>query len=227
MRTILKFIYTILFRLLHVYDGQFNLTGSVLWSLTVKKSKDAEVSLCNTKITRLTFSIDGEGNALSADGASMENCEIRISGKGNIVTLEPQSIIRNSVIVVNGNNCRVTIGASTRVGSMYMVCMGRDNRISMGRECMIADNVDIWATDSHPIYNDQGVVCNPSKPITIGNHVWIGKYAKVLKGVTVGDNAIIGMNTTVTKDVPEGTLVVEKDRVAKSHVNWSRDYIKV
>ena len=164
MKKVIIFLYTILYRLLHVLDGKITFSGSSLWNITVRMSKNANVSLCNTTVRRSAFNVSGEGNVVCADGVVMDNCEIRISGISNTVAIEPNCIIRNSVIVVNGNNCRITLGKSTRVGSMYMVCMGLDNYISVGQDCMIADNIDIWATDSHPIFNGNGEVCNPSNP---------------------------------------------------------------
>lgn len=228
MKKVIIILYTILYRLFHVLDGKIKISDSSLWYMTVRLSKNANVSLCKATVRRSAFNVSGEGNVVCAENVAMDNCEIRISGTSNTVTIEPHCIIRNSVIVVNGNNCRVTIGESTRVGSMYMVCMGQDNYISVGQDCMIADNIDIWATDSHPIFNDNGEICNPSKPVSIGNHVWLGKHAKVLKGVTIHDNAIIGMNAMVTTDVPEGALAVGAPCiVVKNNVNWSREYIAV
>jgi acetyltransferase-like isoleucine patch superfamily enzyme len=43
--------------------------------------------------------------------------------------------------------------------------------------------------------------------VNIGNNVWIGYGACILRGVTVGDNAIIGTNSVVTKDVPANAVV--------------------
>lgn len=45
-------------------------------------------------------------------------------------------------------------------------------------------------------------------PITIGEHVWIGRGSTILAGVTIGDNAVIGANAVVTKDIPAQTLAV-------------------
>ncbi len=44
-------------------------------------------------------------------------------------------------------------------------------------------------------------------PVRIGNFVWIGENAVILKGVTIGDNAVVGANSVVTKDVPPAVVV--------------------
>ena len=48
----------------------------------------------------------------------------------------------------------------------------------------------------------------PSLPIKIGNDVWIGVEAMILDGVTIGDGAVIGARTVVTKDIPPYAIAV-------------------
>lgn len=57
--------------------------------------------------------------------------------------------------------------------------------------------------------DNHGIVCDGYKktdPIVIGDHVWIGIRALILKGVTIGDGAVIAAGAVVTKDVPPNTL---------------------
>ena len=113
-----------------------------------------------------------------------------------------------------------------------MVVMGDSKMIKIGNDCMIADNVDLWATDSHPIYvldtNNMKQVINPSGNIILGNHVWIGKKAILLKGITIGDNAIVGMGSVITKNIPTGSVAVgNPGRIVKSNVNWERSHITI
>ena len=57
--------------------------------------------------------------------------------------------------------------------------------------------------------------------VVIGNHCWIGQNATILKGVTVGEGAIIAANSVVTDDVPEHALVAGVPaRVIKEGVVW-------
>ena len=87
---------------------------------------------------------------------------------------------------------------------------------------MIADEVDIWSTDTHSVLQDGKLVNEPAS-IIIGNHVWIGKDVAILKGVTIGDNAVIGMRSMVTKDVPSATLSVGSPaRVIREGIDWNR-----
>ena len=43
-------------------------------------------------------------------------------------------------------------------------------------------------------------------PVTLGNNVWIGDGAKVCKGVTIGDNSVIGAGSIVTSDIPANSI---------------------
>ena len=67
---------------------------------------------------------------------------------------------------------------------------------------------------------------NPSKPVKIGSHVWLGKGSSVLKGATIGDGAIVGMDTMVNKDIIANTLVVGTPmRTVKENILWKRGFI--
>ena len=81
------------------------------------------------------------------------------------------------------------------------------NEITIGDNCNLANNIVIVDHD-HNI-GDTGVVAGlNSKPIHIGNNVWIGGNVCVLPGVTIGDNVVIGAGSVVTKDIPANCLVV-------------------
>ncbi len=57
--------------------------------------------------------------------------------------------------------------------------------------------------------------------VSIGNHVWIGEGAIILKNVSIGDNCIIGDKTVVTKNVPSGCIAVGNPmKIIKTDVNW-------
>ncbi|WP_394496063.1 acyltransferase [Shewanella sp. ENK2] len=80
--------------------------------------------------------------------------------------------------------------------------------ITIGNKTRIANNVTIYAFNhgmsvDNPIYQ-QAVT---AKGITIGDDVWIGAQAGIVDGVTIGNQAIVGMGSIVTKDVPEFAIV--------------------
>ena len=73
-------------------------------------------------------------------------------------------------------------------------------------------------SDNHTIVRDG---YTPTAPIKIGNHVWIGVNCTILKGVTIGDGAIIAAGSVVTKDVPAHSLVGGVPaKVIRTDVEW-------
>lgn len=63
-------------------------------------------------------------------------------------------------------------------------------------------------TDGLSLPVDKKVEYNNSKPVTIGNDVWIGLNVVIMDGITIGDGAIIGAGAIVTKDVPPYAIAV-------------------
>ncbi len=80
--------------------------------------------------------------------------------------------------------------------------------ILIGDGCQIGPGVQIYAAD-HPrdaATRRRGLECG--RPVRVGEEVWIGGGAILLPGVTVGDGAVIGAGSVVTRDVPEGATVM-------------------
>ena len=95
------------------------------------------------------------------------------------------------------------------------------NKISIGEKVVIAPEVIIRDSDQHQITDDSGKKKPLSAPVTLGNHVWIGTRAVILKGVNIGDNAVIAAGAVVTRDVPAGCLAAGVPaKVIKSNINW-------
>ena len=113
-----------------------------------------------------------------------------------------------------GDGCKVRahegvieIGAKSVLGQeCTLSCF---QRISIGRDCIIADRTMMIDFDhgtaevERPI-REQGIY---KRDVRIGNNVWIGHGACILRGVTVGDNAVVGTSSVVTRDVPADAVV--------------------
>ncbi|HEX4759495.1 MAG TPA: acyltransferase [Thermoleophilaceae bacterium] len=101
----------------------------------------------------------------------------------------------------------VSIGAKTVMGQECTISAYQ--HVSIGRECVIADRVMLIDFDHGVVEVErpirlQGIYKRDTR---VGNNVWIGYGACILRGVTVGDNAIIGTNAVVTRDVPANAVV--------------------
>lgn len=81
-------------------------------------------------------------------------------------------------------------------------------KVTIGDNVLIAPNVSIY-TAGHPIHpQSRNSGYEYGIPITIGNNVWIGGNVVILPGVTIGDNAVIGAGSVVTKDIPSNMIAM-------------------
>lgn len=96
--------------------------------------------------------------------------------------------------------CNLTFGNDVYInfGCVILDC----NTVTIGNNTMIGPNVGIYATN-HMLDAEERIhgKCI-SKPIHIGNRVWLGGGVQVLPGVTIGDGSVIGAGSVVTHDIP-------------------------
>ena len=96
----------------------------------------------------------------------------------------------------------IHIGNGTYLNRNSEVVAAR--RVCIGRDCKIARDVIIMDTDQHALPNGTLV----ARPVAIGDRVWVGARAIILKGVTIGHDAVIGAGSVVTSDVPPYSIAV-------------------
>lgn len=98
---------------------------------------------------------------------------------------------------------------SIEIGDYALICPGvrvqAATRISIGHGVMMANRVYVTDSDWHGIY-DRCMPVGTTKPVLIGDNVWIGDGAMVCKGVRIGDNSIIGAGAIVSRDVPANCI---------------------
>jgi acetyltransferase-like isoleucine patch superfamily enzyme len=113
------------------------------------------------------------------------------------------SLQRGVRIVVDSG--RLSIGHETNVNGLGTKILVAD-AITIGAGCTFSWDVQLLDNDFHTM--TVGGVQQPSAaPIVIGDRVWVGTRAIVLKGVTIGDGAIVAAGAIVTKDVPANAVV--------------------
>ena len=85
------------------------------------------------------------------------------------------------------------------------VRISSSQHVKIGRGTMLASNAYLTDSDWHGTY-DRTTEAGKSAPIELGENVWIGDSAIVCKGVTVGENSIIGAGSIVVNDVPSNVI---------------------
>lgn len=146
---------------------------------------------------------------------SPNRAEIVLRKNSTIKVMDNFRIYSPTRIVVN-ENARLILGSGFINNYVNINCV---EKIEIGYNVAISENVVIRDSDNHKIISE--VANNITKPIKIGNNVWIGMNSIILKGVTIGDGAVIAAGSVVTKDVPSYTLVGGVPaKIIKENIQW-------
>ena len=117
-----------------------------------------------------------------------------IASRDNQIRISVWSNSADKGAIYIGDNCLICPGV--RIGSA--------ERIRIGNNCMIASNSYIADSDWHDIYNR--ISMGKTAPVEIAHNVWVGEGAIICKGVSIGENSIIGAGAVVVNDVPPGCI---------------------
>ncbi len=129
---------------------------------------------------------------------------------GDYVTISRGVMIRPSSYYGGDLGIGLTMGEHSSIGPYgYVGCSGR---ITIGKNVMFGPKCSLFAenhvfSDTQTSIKSQGV---KQKGITVEDDCWIGSNVTILDGVTIGKGSVIGAGTLVTKDVPAGSVVVDK-----------------
>ena len=101
------------------------------------------------------------------------------------------------------------IGNNTFVGHDCAFSMRKG--ITIGDHCLLAGGIIIQDNDGHPLDPElrkanTPVSDNEAHPVAIKDGAWIGRRVIVLKGVTIGQNSVVGAGSVVTKDIPDDSV---------------------
>jgi len=134
----------------------------------------------------------------------------------------PDNCIRLTALGHRGAEATIAIGDYVLISPGVRISAGQS--ITIGNACMIAANAYISDSDWHGLYNrTRPFRC--TRPISLGNNVWIGDSVIVCKGVSIGDNAVVGAGSVVTRDVPANAVVAGNPARVVKEINPRRRMI--
>lgn len=187
----------------------------------------------------------GQDNKIDVKSHLGKGFHVYIYGNHNNITISPNAkCLTNTIVSIDGDNntliidelanftgpCRITMGGNSTLhfakwsGIRGVRFLLKDANIDIGYHCMFSYGIVVRNHDSHYILNPETMEpTNQPKDIIIGSEVWIGEGATILKGVKIGDNSVIAMNSVVTKGCKEGCVLAGNPaKIVKENILWKR-----
>ena len=121
-----------------------------------------------------------------------DGAELKVNGRFNVCYGSDIALFKGARLELGSGYCN----AGTQIRCTNSIKIG--NRVAIARDVYIMDS------DSHQLSDESH---QPDQPVCIGDDVWIGARAMILKGVTVGDGAVIAAGAVVNKDVSAHSIV--------------------
>lgn len=152
------------------------------------------------------------------------NC-IKNNGRSTIVRLDKNAklITKGGFSVYYDGDIIVFENGELELGSGFFnsnVKIRCKKNIKIGKNVAISHDVTIMDSDAHNV-DYEGY--QMTKPVIIGDNVWIGSRALIMKGVNIGDGAIVAAGSVVTKDVPAHSMVAGVPaKIIKEDIRWDK-----
>lgn len=170
---------------------------SRLW-LWEAKAKGVECALGVLFLGRPLISRAGGSTMILAEGVRIHSA----------VRSNPLGCFQPSVLRTMAPGARLEVGRNAGM-SGAVICAGKSIEIGegtlLGSGAMVLDN-DLHLRDEDGTWQVDYV--RHARPVKIGKRVFVGARAIILKGVHIGDGAVVGAGTVVTRDVPAGMVAV-------------------
>lgn len=171
-----------LFDIVQVFFGKFNCISAYFWNVEIGKGVKfyGRIHFLNQKKSQIIIG---------------DNCSFRSSVTSNWIGVDRPCMLstqgKNEAVIQIGDNCGFS---GTVIGAFLSITLG--NNVRCGSNTLITDSD--WHLDDPRV--------GKPKPIVIGDNVWLGVNAVVLKGVSIGKNSIIGANSVVVSNIPENVI---------------------
>ena len=174
-------------------------------------------------LRRVVLDIIGDSNTVQIDdGCVVEGLQIRIRGNNHRLHFGRDCIVKDALVFFEDSGCSIVLGEAAWLNAARLSAVEDNQSIHVGRRTILAEGTDLRTSDSHSIVDaETGRRLNPPASIRLGDHVWVGKDAQVLKGVTIGNNSVVGLGSVVTRDIPDNCLAAGiPAKVLRTGITW-------
>lgn len=138
-------------------------------------------------------------------------CTFALYPKMKKLSLGENVTFRNYINILVADNAELII--DNQVFMNNYCSLNVLEKVEIGENTLFGEGVKIY--DHNHEYSSQKVEAQKFKtaPVKIGKNCWLGSNVTVLKGVTIGDHVIIGAGSTVYKDIPAGSVLVNEQKL--------------
>lgn len=190
--------------------------------------------------------VNGESNSLTGHEMTFgETGKLKITGNRNKVFVGEGTDLKGLRLEITGDDCEFIIGSkckirgfiqikgigssmrignkSTATGISVVVIEGKT--ISIGDDCMLSYQIEMRTSDAHALLDiNTRKRINLADNISIGNHVWIGARAVILKGACLPNDVVVAQGSMINKAYLDSHCVLAGTpaKVVKSGVTWDR-----
>jgi acetyltransferase-like isoleucine patch superfamily enzyme len=163
-------------------------------------------------------------------GCNLKRVSITIFGSNNTIHIKQGTTFFDGGRIrckYDGN--QLTIGNDCTINYTFFALDDYNTKINIGANSLTSAQVVIRTSDGHSILDMEGNRINPPKDVVIGEHVWIGYGANILKGTVLGNDSIVGAQSLVTGiTAPANSIVAGTPaKVLKTGCNWDIKLIKM
>lgn len=178
------------------------------------------------KLNNVFFDVNGNNNKISIGiNSSINNTLIYIRGDYHRIEIDENCYYGEGELWIEDHHCSLIIHSNTTVERGHLAVTEPYSTLVIHKDCMLAKFVEIRTGDSHSIVDiNSGERINKAANVTLEEHVWVGAHAKILKGVTVGHNSVIGTTSVVSKNIPSNCVAAGiPAKVIRSGIGWKRE----
>lgn len=194
---------------------------------------------------------NGKNNKFDEEIIRNKGIDLRINGNDNTILIGKDSKIQNNLrIIINGsnnkvdisdiiigqflnimmayepfktNNSLVKIGKKSRFVETKIMLLEDDSKCTIGEDCMFSEKVLIHLSDTHSILDIEGNLVNYGGDVEIGDHVWVGREARIMKKAKIASDTIVGANSICSSSYTQNHTVLAGNpaKIVKNGVTWT------
>ena len=185
---------------------------------------------CKGVMLKSSIIIHGKNNSIIIDqGVKLNNVNITITGRNNKLIFHKNVVFHEKGrIKLEDDNNLIEIGENTDFVSCFFAISDYNSKVIIGKDSMLSGEIIIRNSDVHSILNNENKRINPGRDVIIGDRVWIGYGANILKGSFIENDAIIGNQSVVSgQHIPSGNIAVGNPaKIVKQNIHWCKERIR-